>query len=65
MRRAQLPSAKSDFQQRGDLLVKNNRLYIPNDRSLQFELLQEAHDSPVGGHLGADKTLDRLKRSFY
>ena len=65
MRRAQLPNAKSDFQQRGDLLVKNDRLYIPNDRSLQFELLQEAHDSPVGGHLGADKTLDRLKRSFY
>jgi hypothetical protein len=39
------------------------RLYItPN---LRPSLLQEAHDIPIAGHLGATKTIQRLSRHFY
>lgn len=39
------------------------RLYIPE--SLRDHVMYEAHDSPTAGHLGMDKTLDKLVRRFY
>lgn len=44
------------------LLVFNNRVYVPEDSSLWSSLLAEAHDS---GHEGVQKTLHRLRASFY
>lgn len=41
------------------------RLCIPNDNVLRSTLLHDAHDSPLGGHLGFDKTYDSLRRTFY
>lgn len=41
------------------------RLCIPNDSTLRSTLLHDAHDSPLGGHLGFDKTYDSIRRSFY
>jgi len=40
------------------------RLYIPASR-LRAQLLHEAHDCPISGHLGRDKTLERLARNYY
>ena len=40
------------------------RLYIP-DCKLRAELLAEAHDVPTAGHLGRNKTRERLSRAFY
>jgi hypothetical protein len=40
------------------------RLYIPSS-SLRNKLLAEAHDIPIAGHLGRQKTLERLQRHFY
>ena len=39
------------------------RLYIPT--SMRESLMYEAHDAPTAGHLGMDKTLERLSRRFY
>ena len=46
------------------LLYKGDRLYVPesDDRG---KLMMEAHDAPMSGHLGRDKTYNRLCRSFY
>ena len=41
------------------------RIYVPNDLSLQTRILQECHDSPLGGHLGKEKTIEQVKRRFY
>ena len=43
--------------------AKGLRLYVPV--ALRNELLREAHDVPIAGHLGRAKTLERLQRSFY
>jgi hypothetical protein len=46
-------------------LVCGDRIYVPNDRPLQIRILRECHDSPLGGHLGKDKTIEQVKRRFY
>jgi len=46
-------------------LVCGTRVYVPNDLSLQTRILQECHDSSLGGHLGKDKTIEQVKRRFY
>lgn len=49
----------------GLLWFKGDRLYVPDDLDLQTRILQECHDTPTGGHLGKDKTLEQVKRRFY
>ncbi|NCU37264.1 hypothetical protein EOM75_14810, partial [Candidatus Falkowbacteria bacterium] len=39
-------------------------IYIPAG-PLRTQLLTEAHDAPTSGHFGRDKTLARLRNSFY
>ena len=39
-------------------------LYVPKGDQREA-LLHEAHDTPLGGHLGRDKTFARLKRCLY
>ena len=56
--------SRDDFALREDKLYKGQRLYVPAGE-LRFKLLSEAHDAPYGGHLGKDKTFDRLSRLYY
>ena len=54
-----------DFQLKNGLLYfKGDRLYVP-EGSLRHKLLHEAHDAPLSGHLGRDKTIARLAQGFY
>ena len=60
---------RTDFKVRDGLLYKEEkpsppRLYIP-EGTLRTDLLKEAHDSAISGHLGRDKTFERLSRTFY
>lgn len=34
-------------------------------KSRRREILRKLHDSPIGGHLGAWKTMERVRQSFY
>lgn len=49
----------------GFLYYKHNRLVLPNDSVLRTRIMQECHDSPLGGHLGKDKTIEQVKRRVY
>eukprot|EP00983_Pelagomonas_calceolata_P082118 1155819-Pelagomonas_calceolata.AAC.1 len=40
------------------------RLYIPQGE-LRHRLMHEAHDTPIAGHLGRAKTLERLVRQYF
>ncbi|KAL8605940.1 hypothetical protein ACOMHN_024764 [Nucella lapillus] len=42
---------------------KLTQICVP--KSLRANLLQLAHDMPMGGHLGTNKTLKRLHKDFY
>ncbi|HJS83264.1 MAG TPA: reverse transcriptase domain-containing protein, partial [Nitrososphaera sp.] len=47
------------------LIYKNERVYIPNDLSIKTQLLTEAHDAKVSGHVGVSKTIQLLSRDYY
>ncbi|GMF49040.1 unnamed protein product [Phytophthora fragariaefolia] len=41
------------------------RVVVPNDEDLKFDILQEAHDAPSGGHLGLEKTFLSVSQTFW
>lgn len=47
------------------LLLFNNLIYIPRDKSVQHQILRLHHDHPLAGHFGEDKTFNLLSRTFY
>ena len=47
-----------------DLLLCDDRVYVPHQEALRDQLLQIYHDCPSGGHWGRDKTLERIRRHF-
>jgi hypothetical protein len=55
---------RKDYKTIEGLLYKDTRLVIPSKR-IQEKLIQLSHDSLLGGHLGRDKTLERLQRSYH
>ncbi|KAG6610270.1 reverse transcriptase [Phytophthora cinnamomi] len=55
----------------GDLLFDNMdrfdtpRVVVPNDDDLRARIIHEFHDSPMGAHLGREKTFAAVSRDFY
>lgn len=47
------------------LLYFKKRVYVPNDAKLRTRILQEGHDIPISGHLGREKTLERISRTWF
>lgn len=56
--------ARESYMLSGDLLMYKDRVYVPQQRSLIFELMSMYHDRPEAGHWGMKKTLELLKRKF-
>ena len=55
-------TAPAGWQLVDGLLLYNSRVFIPEGSSLWPQLLRDAHEA---GHEGAQKTLHRLRASFY
>ena len=51
------------LQCRDGVWYKGDRVVVP--QKLRQQCLQEAHDSPVGGHKGVNKTLDLIRRAYW
>ncbi|GMG14853.1 unnamed protein product [Phytophthora fragariaefolia] len=55
----------------GDLLCYNidrfdaPRVVVPNDDDLRARIIHEFHNSPMGAHLGREKTFAAVSRDFY
>ncbi|GAA5988531.1 hypothetical protein JCM11641_003305 [Rhodosporidiobolus odoratus] len=47
------------------LLRWDGRVHLPDIDDLRLLALRKAHDLPSAGHLGVEKTLERLRRSSY
>ena len=48
-----------------DLLPWKNRWLIPNDKVLQRIILEDNHDSRIVGHVGIQKTRERIKVNYH
>ncbi|KAE8984627.1 Transposon Tf2-9 polyprotein [Phytophthora rubi] len=42
-----------------------SRIVVPNDEDLRHRVLYEAHDTPLSGHLGREKTYTSVARNFW
>ncbi|GMF09974.1 unnamed protein product [Phytophthora lilii] len=40
------------------------QIVVPNDEDLKFDILLEVHDTPIGGHLGREKTFLAVSETF-
>ncbi|KAL0378422.1 UNVERIFIED_CONTAM: Transposon Ty3-G Gag-Pol polyprotein [Sesamum radiatum] len=58
-------SSKLVFSDTHDVILLNDRLFVPDASVLRFLLLSEFHSSPIGGHSSVRATLGRLAFSFY
>jgi len=47
------------------LYFKGHKLAIPNIPELKATIMYEQHDSMLGGHLGKNKTIERVQRMFW
>ena len=47
------------------LLLYKGKIYLRSCDALKAIVLQQVHDSPLGGHSGFLKTLHRVQRDFY
>ena len=61
------PTVKDFTLRNGLLYVAKDRelLYIPADPDLKKKIFSDCHDSATAGHLGLEKTLDFIRRSFF
>ncbi|MCW3101545.1 MAG: uncharacterized protein JWL77_7163 [Chthonomonadaceae bacterium] len=50
---------------RDGLIFCGQQLYVPSSDEIKSKLIREAHDNPIGGHVGVIKTMDTLSRSYY
>ncbi|MBW0516539.1 hypothetical protein O181_056254, partial [Austropuccinia psidii MF-1] len=55
----------SDYKPQAKLLLFKDRVVIPRNNEIQFDIVQRNHDSPLAGHPGQEKTLKLIKRDFY
>ncbi|CAM8971233.1 unnamed protein product [Rhodiola kirilowii] len=59
------PDQYEGYQIRDGLVVFRDRLLIPNDLALRHLILQEYHDTLLGGHAGIQRTTARVCSHFY
>ena len=49
----------------GLIYTADNKLYIPGSENVRSMVMKENHDTPMNGHLGEFKTLEKLSRFSY
>ena len=49
----------------GVIYTSEEKVYVPNNRTIKTRIMHECHDATMSGHLGTAKTLERCTRSFY
>jgi hypothetical protein len=47
-----------------ELLLFNNRLYVPDNHDLKTQILQQCHDTSLSGQLGQAKTYALVARHY-
>ena len=53
MKRAGIKAVRrEEWQLKGDLILKEGKVYVPKDEELRAEVIQLHHDIPVVGHGG-------------
>ena len=50
---------------KGDSVIYyKDKIFVPANKALRLQVLQECHDLPIAGHLGIEKTLKTIQWNF-
>ena len=41
------------------------RIVVPKDKEIKEHIIQELHNTPYSAHLGIQRTISRVRKSFY
>lgn len=58
------PQDHPGFTSKSHLLYFNNKIWLPAGHDLTKVLMDEFHQTPLGGHMGVTKTLDSIQQHF-
>ena len=46
-------------------MLREDRIYVPDDRDIRLRLMAEHHDELTASHPGRDRTLELLGRNYH
>ena len=58
------PRDKANWKQEDGITFREG-LIVVNDKDLQLEIIQQTHDTPIGGHPGQAKTRELITRNYW
>ena len=50
---------------KNNVLLRDGKLYVPDNESLRLDIFRKCHDSPAAGHYGHQKTFELVSRNFW
>ena len=66
MKRAGIKALREEeWQLEGDLVLKEEKMYVPKDEELRVKIIQLHHDVPVVGYREKWKTTELVMRNYW
>jgi len=66
MKKANIKELKGEeWRIEGDLVIKEEKIYVPKDTELRAEVIWLHHDVPAAGHRGRWKTVELVTRNYW
>lgn len=61
---AEQPTSIPDYMVHNGLIIFKDKIWLNSSNPFKRLLLEEFHTTPLGGHMGTNKTLHRLQANF-
>jgi hypothetical protein len=55
----------AEWSESDGLLMFRGKIYVPNDRELRHQIVEEHHDTHITGHAGCFKTLELVSQNYW
>jgi len=66
MKKAKVKELRGEeWQIKGDLVLKEGKVYVPKDEELRVEVIRLYHDVPAAGHVGQWKMVELVTRNYW
>ena len=60
-----LAESYKNYDEEDRILSRDGKIFVLDDDNSQMEVVHLHHDTPLAGHLGQEKTLQLLERSYF
>ena len=60
-----LAESYKNYDEEDGILSRDGEIFVPDDDNFWMEIVWLHHNMPLAGHLGQEKTLELLERSYF